>query len=149
MTHQRVQIGPSKLSRLNKLRKPSAMNKLPNDVIKNIRGYGSDVYEPTPTAELIKTLRFDHKDTSEDNGLYLPHRLEVTATDGHFNCFNVTAISPIGVAVPIPKRNYYISDLLPSYWSDYADTMDRGCWNYRAGDDDDAYDLMRRLQAES
>ena len=60
------------------------MNKLPNDVIKNIRGYGSDVYEPTPTAELIKTLRFDHKDASEDNGLYLPHRLEVTATDGHF-----------------------------------------------------------------
>ena len=100
------------------------MNELPKDVRKNIRDYASDVYKPTPTADLIRTLRFEHKEASDDDGRYLPYRLEVTAMDGHFNCFNDTSYR-YSFAVPIPRRNYYITDFLPSYWSDYADTMDR------------------------
>ena len=100
------------------------MNELPKDVRKNIRDYASDLYKPTPTAELIRTLRFEHKEASDDDRRYLPHKLEVNATDGHFNCFTDTSYH-YSFAVPIPKRNYYITDFLPSYWSDYADTMDR------------------------
>ena len=93
------------------------MNKLPNDVLKNIRGYASDVYPPTPTAELIRTLRFEHREMTEENGIYFPRRLEVSAAEGHFIR-----------AMPTTRRNYLTNDFLPSYWSEYANTMDRGHW---------------------
>ena len=94
------------------------MNKLPKDVLNTIRGYASDTYKPSPTAQLIKTLEYEYKPTSNNGGVFRPYRLEVTATDGHFN-LNKYYISST------PERNYIISDLLPSYWSFYANTMDR------------------------
>ena len=101
------------------------MNELPKDVLKTIRGYASDKYEPSPTAQLIKTLNFEYKETSNEGSVYHPYRLEVTATDGHFNCIKFTYCPLTAEIWSIPGRWYIISDFLPSYWSLYANTMDR------------------------
>ena len=100
------------------------MNKFPADVISNIKAYACDIYKPTPTAQLIKTLNFEYKQTSHTGGIFRPYRLEENTNDGYFNWMNFT--SPLNADIwSIPIRQYIISDLLPSYWSFYANTMDR------------------------
>ena len=100
------------------------MNELPKDVLKTIRGYASDKYEPSPSARLIKTLNFEYKETPNEGSVYHPYRLEVTPTESHFNYIKFT--SPLTAEIwSTPTRWYIISDLLPSYWSFCANTMDR------------------------
>ena len=102
------------------------MNKLPADVISNIKAFASDQLPPSPTAKLIKTLQFEYKDTTYDNDIYRPHRLEVTATEGHFDWLDWS--HRVGLRINLvfsATREYIISDFLPSYWSFYANTMDR------------------------
>ena len=89
---------------------------LPQDVIKTIRSYASDKYEPTPTARLIKTLKFEYKE-ADNVGLYRPYRLEV-ATQDHFTWIDYTHPEPIHLW-SVPKRTYTISDFLDEWWLDY------------------------------
>ena len=110
------------------------MNKLPADVISNIKAYASDKLPPSPTAKLIKTLQFEYKDTTYDNDIFRPYRLEVTASDGRYfgkkfmgglleSYWSID--NPHTMFLVSAKREYIISDFLPSYWSIYADTIDR------------------------
>ena len=103
------------------------MKGLPRDVITNIKAFASDKLPPSPTAKLIKTLQFEYKDTTYDNDIYRPHRLEVTATEGRYfgrKFFNAPNPNN-GMFLFSAKREYIISDFLPSYWSFYANTIDR------------------------
>ena len=102
------------------------MNKLPADVITNIKAFASDKLPPTPTAKLIKTLQFEYKDTIYDNDIYRPHRLEVTAAEGRFDFLDQS--EPAGSRINLvysETRELIISNFLPSYWSIYANTIDR------------------------
>ena len=62
---------------------------LPKDVLKTIRRFASDMYEHTPTAKLVKTLKFEYKDASNIDYRYRPYRLEVTTQD-HFSWIDFT-----------------------------------------------------------
>ena len=119
------------------------MLKLSPELKQLVRQFASDRLPPTPTADLIKTLQFKYK-MATDNVIYLPRRLEVRAKDAYF----IRRKIPSGQPLLATTRTYYLSDFQPSYWSDYADTMDRGDKSEYAYDDN-AYGLMRRLQAES
>ena len=102
------------------------MKGLPRDVITNIKAFASDKLPPSPTAKLIKTLQFEYKDTTYDNDIYRPHRLEVTAAEGRFDFLDQS--EPAGSRINLvysETREFIISNFLPSYWSIYANTIDR------------------------
>ena len=102
------------------------MKGLPRDVISNIKAFASDKLPPSPTAKLIKTLQFEYKDTTYDDDIFRPHRLEVTATEGRFDFLDQS--EPAGSRINLvysETREFIISDFLPSYWSFYANTIDR------------------------
>ena len=61
------------------------MNRLPRDVISSIKAFASDKHPPNPTAKLINTLDIEYKYLAYDNGIVLPYRPEVTATEGRFD----------------------------------------------------------------
>ena len=97
--------------------------KLPTEVNQLIREFASDKLPPTPTAQLIKTLQFEYNDFSYENDVFRPYRLEVTATEGHFDFLDHS--EPPGSRTNLvywPTREFIISNFLPSYWSDYANT---------------------------
>ena len=87
--------------------------RLPSDVLRIVRQYASDKVPPTPTATIMKKVKITHAAESNHHGIYMPERLRV-ATEGPPVCY--------GTLFTI--RVYFISDLLPSYWSDYANTQD-------------------------
>ena len=91
------------------------MIRLPRDVLDNIKGYASDKLPPTPTAKLIKTLKFEYKDLDYQNGMNFPHRLVVTATEGHFDWLDWS--EPRGLRIDLvywPTRALIISNFLPN-----------------------------------
>ena len=91
---------------------------LPKDVLKTIRSYASDKYEPTPTARLINTLNFEYKEASKLGLVYRPYRLEVTTQD-QFTWIDYTHPEPAHLW-SVPKRTYVIRDFLDDSWSEYT-----------------------------
>ena len=86
--------------------------RLPSDVLRIVKQYASDKLPPTPTATIMKKVKTAHLAESNHHGIYLPERLLVT-TEWPTTCRTI-----------FTRRAYFISDLLPSYWSEYADTLD-------------------------
>ena len=86
---------------------------LPSDVLRIIKQYASDKLPPTPTATIMKQVKTTHVAESNHHGIYMPERLLVT-TEWPTTCYRTI----------FTWRCYFISDLLPSYWSDYANTLD-------------------------
>ena len=58
------------------------INKLPQEIKEKVREYASDKTQPTPTAAIIKNLRFRYEDETL-NPICLPKRLEVDIDDSH------------------------------------------------------------------
>ena len=98
----------------------ATMTGLPRDVIRNIKAFATDKLLPSTTDALIKTLQFKYEDAN-DNVNYLPPRLEIRSTEAYFIRRDIPSDEPLLTTT----RMYIISDFLPSYWSFYANTMDR------------------------
>ena len=79
-------------------------------------------FSPTPTASLIKTLRFDYTPVVNEP-VYWPLRLVVQAIDPD-NDERVRFNTTERVFSDRSTRQYILHDFLPSYWSEYANTYD-------------------------
>ena len=112
------------------------INQLPDECKQLIKGYASDRSPPSPTALLMKQLRFEYQNEANIDGIYLPYRLMIT-TMPPTRFMNRSYEVPTIVNDDYIRR-YHLADFLPSYWSVYASTFDE-VYN-------DREDVERRLQ---
>ena len=108
------------------------MKRLPNDVTQLVREFASDKIPPTPTALLLKDLRFDYMPEVHEP-VYWPLRLSISIRDP------ATGIRFLSAEYGRRfRRRFMLHDFIPSYWSSYADTFD--------GEVYEDSELLRRLQ---
>ena len=114
------------------------INQLPDECKQLIKGYASDRSPPSPTALLMKQLRFEYQNEANIDGIYLPYRLMIT-TMPPTRFMNWSYEVPTIVNDDYIRR-YHLTDFLPSYWSDYACTFDSTAY--------DDENVVRRLRWE-
>ena len=115
------------------------INKLPQEIRTKIKEFASDKTPPTPTAEILKHLQFRYFSECQGHIPYRPARLMVWVDDN--NCTRFVGIRECWLSRNSSFRRFYrLSDFLPSYWSDFADTHDSKVY--------DDPDMERRLQCD-
>ena len=114
------------------------INQLPDECKQLIKGYASDKLPPSPTALLMKQLRFEYQNEANIDGVYLPYRLMIT-TMPPTRFMNRSYEVPTIVNDDYIRR-YHLTDFLPSYCSDYARTFDSTAY--------DDENVVRRLRWE-
>ena len=103
------------------------IRQLPSEVKQLVRDYASDKLPPTVTAMMIKRLQFDYMPVVNEP-VYWPLRLVVKPIDPDDDermRFHTTSLNYSDRL----RRQYMLHDFLPSYWSDYANTFDKGVYD--------------------
>ena len=105
------------------------MKKLPAEINKLIREYATDKLQPSPTALLLKDLRFNYLPATV-HPVYWPLRLcvEITNTDPFVRFLRLREY--MFWQGNRRRRQYMLHDFLPSYWSEYANTYDSKVYEY-------------------